>query len=62
MSLYPSRLSGGGCLGMCIHFFLPSDGLYGNLLIERMNHCYRLNRPDFLVYNKAFVVVNAILI
>lgn len=34
------------------------------MLIEQMNHCHRLNRADFLFYNKAFVVArkkNAVL-
>lgn len=49
---------------MCISLYLPSYGRYGNLLIEQMNHCHRLNRADFLFYNKAFVVArkkNAVL-
>lgn len=41
---------------MCVNLHLPSYGLYGNLLIEPMNHCHRLNRADFLFYNKAFIV------
>lgn len=41
---------------MCVNLHLPSYGLYGNLLIEPMNHCHRLNRADFLFYNKASIV------